>query len=211
LRSPDDQPIPDEPATDAAQHSEAEAPEPTEAPPAPATPAAEPSGLLPLPPTLEDLESLRKEKNAIQEQLLRKAAEHENYKKRVGRERQAFGIETAAGILAALLPSLDNLERALGAADGDCDALREGVELTKRELLTALEAEGLECLDPAGARFDPQVHQALVYEPAPGVEEGMIVEVFRKGYRFKERLLRPALVKVARRADDDAAQEESLH
>ncbi len=206
MRSPDDPAVPDEPAID----GPGQGPE-AEPSPAPVDPAAEPSGLQPVPPTPEQLESLRKERNEIHEKLLRKAAELENYKKRVGRERQAFGLDTAAGLLAVLLPTLDNLERALGAADNDCAALREGVELTHRELLAALEAEGLEGLDPTRARFDPEVHQALAYEPVQGVEEGMIVEVFRKGYRFKERLLRPALVKVARRADDDAPQDESLH
>jgi molecular chaperone GrpE len=208
VRSPDDQAVPDEPEAQGPGAEDAAEPETA---PAPAEPAPEPSGLLPVPPTPEELESLRKERNEIHDKLLRKAADLENYKKRVGRERQAAGLEAAAGILAVLLPSLDNLERALGAADGDCAALREGLELTQRELVAALEAEGLECLDPTGARFDPEVHQALLYEPVPGVEEGMIVEVFRKGYRFKERLLRPALVKVARRADDDTPQDESLH
>jgi molecular chaperone GrpE len=177
-------------------------------------PDTAPSGLEPLPPTPDQVQTLQLERDELRDRLLRKAAELENFKKKAGRDRQTARLDTAAGILAGLLPTLDNLDRALQAQKGDEAALREGIELTRRDLLAALEAEGLSCLDPSGQPFDPEIHQALVYEAVPGTEEGMIVEVFRKGYRLRERLLRPALVKVARRADDESpseAQNESLH
>ena len=94
---------------------------------------------------------------------------------------------------------MDNLERAL-AAGGAESGLREGVLLTLRELLVLLESLGVTALVPVGERFDPALHQAILHEPVPGFEAGTVAEVYRKGYTYKDRLLRPALVKVAAEA-----------
>ena len=91
---------------------------------------------------------------------------------------------------------MDNLERALAAGGGD-SGLRAGVELTLRELLGLLDSLGVTALAPVGERFDPTLHQAILHEPAAGFEAGTVAEVLRKGYSYKDRLLRPALVKVA--------------
>ena len=99
-------------------------------------------------------------------------------------------------MLRQLLGTVDNLERALGAQDAGA-ALREGVVLTHRELLALLESLGVVTLDPMGQRFDPAEHQAILHEPAAGFEPGTVAEVYRKGFRYRDRLLRPALVKVA--------------
>jgi molecular chaperone GrpE len=147
--------------------------------------------------TREEIESLRRERDELREQVLRKRAEFENYRKRVERDRQQAGVDAAAAILKGLVPTLDNLDRALESAGKD-DPLREGVELTRRELLGFLESQGIEVHDPVGQPFDPELHQALSHEPSAGFAEGTIVEVFRKGYSYKGRLLRPALVKVAK-------------
>jgi molecular chaperone GrpE len=155
----------------------------------------------------EGVEALRKERDELRDQLLRKRAEFENYRKRVDRDRQQASVDAAANVFKALVPSLDNLDRAL-EAQGDEAALRQGVELTRRELLALLESQGVTVQDPLGERFDPQIHQALSQEYVPGKAEGTIVEVFRKGYSFKDRLIRPALVKVAK-ADDDEGRGES--
>jgi len=150
-----------------------------------------------LPPaTREELESLRRERDELKEQLLRRRAEFENFRKRVERERQNAGTEAVAAVLKALVPVLDNLDRALEAEGSDV-SLREGVELTRRELLAILESQGVKVEDPRGQPFDPERHQALAHEPVPGVPEGTVVEVYRKGYSYRDRLLRPALVKVA--------------
>jgi molecular chaperone GrpE len=168
-------------------------------------PPEEASGLTPVEgleasdPTSE-LAALRTERDDLRERLLRRAAEFDNYRKRVERDRAQSGIEAAAALLKALVPSLDNLERALGA-EGGADALREGVELTRRDLLAALQSQGLVVEDPAGQRFDPTRHEALSHEVAPGFAEGQVIEVLRKGYSFRDRLLRPALVKVAKGED----------
>lgn len=149
------------------------------------------------PPSREDVEALRRELEELRDQLLRRRAEFENYRKRVERDRHQAGLDAAAEIFKALIPTLDNLERAL-KAEGPESSLREGVELIQRDLLALLEARGVVTHDPSGQAFDPKLQQALAHEPAPGHEEGTVVEVFRKGYFFKDRLLRPALVKVAK-------------
>lgn len=143
-----------------------------------------------------DLESLRRERDELKDALLRRRADFENYRRRVERDRGAAATEAEAAILSQLLGTVDNLERALAAEQAD-SALRQGVELTLRELTTLLEGLGVVRVDPAGERFDPSLHQAIVHEPVPGLAEGTVAEVYRKGYVYKERLLRPALVKVA--------------
>ena len=147
------------------------------------------------PLTREQVEALRKERDELRDQVLRRRAEFENYKKRVERDRQLSGVDASAAIFKALIPTLDNLERALAAPGGD--GLREGVELIRRDLLALLEAQGVTSHDPQGERFDPNLHQALSHEKAPGTPEGTVVKVFGKGYSYKDRLLRPAMVTVA--------------
>jgi molecular chaperone GrpE len=162
----------------------------------------------PLPPaTREDLESLRRECDELKEQLLRRRAEFENFRKRVERERQQAGEDAVAKVLKALIPVLDNLDRALQVG-GSAESLREGVELTRRELLAILEAQGVKVEEPLGQPFDPERHQALAHEPAPGFAEGTVVEVYGKGYSYRDRLLRPALVKVAK---DAGPEQRKIH
>jgi molecular chaperone GrpE len=166
------------------------------------------------PPTAEQIEALRKEVAELRDQLLRRRADFENFKKRVERDRQAAALDAEAALLRELVPTLDNLERALQSAE-EGSALREGVELIQRGLLALLQSRGVSALDPRGERFDPELHQALTSEAVPGVAEGTVVEVFRKGYRFKDRLLRPALVKVATgegdRETDRETDSEAVH
>jgi len=165
--------------------------------------AAAPAGLeavepeAPLELTREAFEALRKECFELREQLLRRRAEFENYKKRVERDRQQAAQDATASLLEALLPALDSFDRALDTEAPET-TLREGVELIRRQVLAVLEAKGVLVQDAVGQAFDPEVHQALSYEPAPGFEDGTVVEVFRKGYFLGGRLLRPALVKVAK-------------
>jgi molecular chaperone GrpE len=144
----------------------------------------------------DEVEALRQECEALREALLRRRADFENYRRRVERDREAVAAEAEAGILRQVLGTVDNLERALAASASD-SGLREGVELTLRELTTLLDSLGVVSIVPLGERFDPAFHQAMVHEPAPGFEPGVVAQVYRKGYVFKDRLLRPALVKVA--------------
>ena len=190
--------------------------EPAETPStnAPSEEKEEPSGLqavdaAPLAPlTREEVEALRHERDELADQLLRKRAEFENFRKRVERDRQAAGVDAVAALLKDLVPTLDNLDRALESSAG-VPALREGVEMIRRSLLALLEARGVVVEDPTGEPFDPSRHQALAHEPAPGHVEGTVVEVYQKGYSFRDRLLRPALVKVAKQAGAEPRQGDS--
>jgi molecular chaperone GrpE len=149
------------------------------------------------PLTREALETLRRERDDLHEQLLRRRADFENYKKRVERDRAQAERAAAARICQALLPVLDDFDRALGTLAAD-SPLRSGIELIQRQVLTLLENEGVTSHDPTGELFDPEAHQALSYEAAPGFADGTVVQTFRKAYFLGGRLLRPALVKVAR-------------
>jgi molecular chaperone GrpE len=154
----------------------------------------------------DEVDSLRREVAELKDALLRRRADFENYRRRVERDRDVAATEAEAEVLRKVLGTVDNLERAL-AAGGTETGLHEGVALTLREMLTMLESLGVVAQDPLGKRFDPGLHQAILHEPAPGFEPGTVAEVFRKGYTYKERLLRPALVKVASAASESAGND----
>jgi len=159
----------------------------------------------------DDVEGLRRERDELKDQLLRRRADFENYRRRVERDREQATLDARVRVLTGLLPTVDNFERALSApAGGDDAALRAGVELIYRNLMSFLESQDVVVKDPTGEKFDPQVHQALSHEPVPGVADGTIVDVFRKGYFLKDRLLRPAMVKVAQ-GTDGADSEDKTH
>jgi molecular chaperone GrpE len=132
--------------------------------------------------------------------LLRKTAEFDNFRKRTERERQTLADAAAADLLKDLLPLVDDLERALKADAGDqgADAYRRGVELIHRQLLDVLRKRGVRPIDAVGAEFDPYYHQAVTHESAEGHREGEVIEEFARGYMLGDRLLRPAMVKVAK-------------
>jgi molecular chaperone GrpE len=129
--------------------------------------------------------------------LLRTRAEFDNYRKRVERERQESTTAAAADLLGDLLPLVDDLERALGA-DDTAGTYRKGVELIHKQLLDLLAKRGVRPIDAVGADFDPHVHQAVTYDHVEGRRDGEVVEELRRGYMLGDRLLRPAMVKVAK-------------
>ncbi len=129
--------------------------------------------------------------------LQRLAADFDNYRKRALRDQHAFAARAAERLVAKLLPVLDDLERALDAAEHHEEAkVIEGVEMTKSALAAALASEGLVEIVAEGA-FDPHVHEALLAQPVEGVEPGSIVQVVQRGYRLGDAVLRPARVIVA--------------
>src|SRR5205085_4305143 len=139
--------------------------------------------------------------------LKRLAAEFENYRKRVAREQAALSSRAAERLVKELLPIVDDLERALEAAEEHEEAkLEEGVRLVHRQLASALEREGLAEIETDG-KFDPHVHEALLSQPSEA-DEGSVIEVLQKGYRLGDRVLRPARVVVAAakeaNGDDDS-------
>jgi molecular chaperone GrpE len=150
--------------------------------------------------TPDPVELLRKEKDALQDRLLRTAAEFDNYRKRIDRERREQAEGAASDLLVDILPVVDDLERALQIpASGDTEAYRKGVELIHRQLLEVLRRRGVKPMDVVGVPFDPRFHQAVSQESSKKHREGEIIEELRRGYLLGDRLLRPAMVKVATR------------
>ena len=128
--------------------------------------------------------------------LKRLAAEFENYKKRTAREQASLSARATERLVKELLPIVDDLERALQAAEEHEEAkLEEGVRLVHRQLASALEREGLAEIETNG-KFDPHVHEALLSQPSEA-DEGSVIEVLQKGYRLGDRVLRPARVVVS--------------
>jgi molecular chaperone GrpE len=150
-------------------------------------------------PSADALDELRREKEALQDRLLRTAAEFDNYRKRVERERRDLADYTAADVVSEMLPIVDNLERALAAAS-EADPLRKGVELIHKQMLDLLRKRGVKAIEALGADFDPNFHQAVIHEPTSEHREGEVIEELQRGYLLGDRLLRPAMVKVAKGA-----------
>lgn len=149
----------------------------------------------------DPLDELRREKDAVQDRLLRTAAEFDNYRKRVERERRDLADYMKADILAELLPILDNFERAMQTSTGgETEPLRKGVELIHRQMVEFLRKRGVTPIDALGADFDPNFHQAVIHEPSPSHREGEVIEELQRGYMVGDKLLRPTMVKVAKGA-----------
>jgi molecular chaperone GrpE len=145
------------------------------------------------------LDAMRREKEALQDQLLRTAAEFDNYRKRVDRDRRDQAEAATASALTGLLPIIDDLERALKVpTGGDIEGFRKGIELIHQQMLELLRKRGVKPIEAVGADFDPHYHQAVVHESSPDHREGEVIEEFARGYVLGDRLLRPSMVKVAK-------------
>lgn len=140
------------------------------------------------------------ERDEYRDLLLRKQAEFDNFKKRVERDRARANRQAERTLIVALLPLLDDFERALGAPveGGGAEAYREGIELIHRGLLDVLRKRGVTRMDTAGARFDPNLHEAVAYQSSDSHEDGDVIDELRRGYLFHEELLRAAMVRVAK-------------
>jgi molecular chaperone GrpE len=144
-----------------------------------------------------DVEALIAERDEYLDHLRRVAAEFENYRKRAARDQESLAARAAERLVRELLPVLDDLERALQAAEEHEEAtLEEGVRLVHRQLAETLRKEGLEEVSTEGT-FDPHVHEALMARPDEEREAGAILDVVQKGYRIGEKVIRPARVIVA--------------
>jgi len=132
--------------------------------------------------------------------LLRERAEIENQRKRLQRDLEQARKFANEKLLGDLLPVCDNLERGLGVANADVNALREGMDLTLKALIKVAETNGLKALDPVGEPFNPELHQAMSMVDAPGAAPNTVVAVMQKGYVLNDRLLRPALVSITKPA-----------
>ena len=153
----------------------------------------------PAPSDASELADLQRERDDYKDRWLRKGAEFDNYRKRIERERREQADQSVVDLLEELLLVVDDFDRALTVDPGKGgNAYRKGVELIHGKLHDLLRKQGLKPIDVLGADFDPNVHQAVVHEESPEHREGEVIGELRKGYMLNDRLLRPAMVKVAK-------------
>ncbi len=143
----------------------------------------------------EELEKVKAERDALVDRVARLQAEFENARKREVRERNEFREFAVAGAVEQFLPVLDNFQLALKST-GSADQLRTGVELIVKQMEEALRSLNVQPVEAVGTTFDPRVHEALEMVERPDLPDHQVFEEVRRGYKIKERLLRPALVRV---------------
>jgi molecular chaperone GrpE len=151
--------------------------------------------------SLEDrIKALEKEKNELSDRLLRTMAEFDNYRKRVTREKEGLVKYGTERIAFEILSVVDNFERALEQSHQATDAepVIEGLKMTLKQLLAALEKFKITPFNSVGEQFDPEIHEAMAQQEHPDHEDNTVIEQFQKGYMLEKRLLRPARVLVSR-------------
>jgi len=144
-----------------------------------------------------ETEKLKSERDALLDRLARLQAEFDNARKRAVREQQDFREFAAADVIRNILPTIDSFERALKVG-GDSSDFRSGVELIYRQLQDALQKAGVQPIAAVGQAFDPRLHEAIEMVDTTAVPDHQVMEELQRGYKYKERMLRPAMVKVAR-------------
>lgn len=151
---------------------------------------------------IEELKNRAAKADENWERLLRTTADFDNFKKRAAREKQDALRYATEGLIAKIIPVLDNFEMALAAAQNSSadglKSLQDGVTMIQSQLKSALTDSGLEEVDAAGKPFDPNIHEAVSQQESDDVPEGHVLQQLRKGYKIRERLLRPATVIVAK-------------
>ncbi|MBX6377973.1 MAG: nucleotide exchange factor GrpE, partial [Clostridia bacterium] len=149
----------------------------------------------------------------LQSQMLRLRADYDNFRRRMLTEQSRWQEAAVAAFATAVLPVLDNLERAAAAPAENAESLRQGIDLVLRQFRDVLAREGIEPVPAVGERFDPNRHEAIAREESDACTEERVVEEYQKGYVYRGRLLRPSLVKVAvpaARRPDGGADEEGV-
>ena len=145
-----------------------------------------------------ELQKLRNERDALLDRMARSQAEFDNARKRAAREQQEYRDYASADVIKALLPVIDNFERALNAAQGQASEFRTGIELIYKQLQDVLQKAGVHRLDAKGKQFDPRLHEAIEMVETQDVPDHEVLEELQSGYMLKDRLLRPAMVRVAK-------------
>src|SRR6266481_1962819 len=146
-----------------------------------------------------EIADLQRERDELKDRWLRKSAEFDNYRKRIDRERREQADQAIVDVLQDILPVVDDFDRALTVDAGEGSAAyRKGVELIHGKLHDLLRRYGVTPIQALGAEFDPNLHQAVIQEISPEHREGEVIGELQKGYMIKDRLLRPAMVKVAK-------------
>ncbi|HAR5147878.1 TPA: nucleotide exchange factor GrpE [Staphylococcus aureus] len=149
-------------------------------------------------PKDQKINELQQLSDENEEKYLRLYAEFENYKRRIQKENEINKTYQAQRVLTDILPAIDNIERAL-QIEGDDEtfkSLQKGVQMVHESLINALKDNGLEVIKTEGEAFDPNIHQAVVQDDNPDFESGEITQELQKGYKLKDRVLRPSMVKV---------------
>jgi len=147
----------------------------------------------------ERLDALKRERDDYYDRLLRKTAEFDNYRKRIDRERRENADQAVVEFLRELLLVVDDFDLALAADEGQSEAAyRKGVELIRTKMHDLLRRYGVKPIEALGADFDPNLHQAVTHESSPDHRDGEVIGELRRGYTIGDRLLRPAMVKVAK-------------
>ncbi|EGA89172.1 protein grpE (HSP-70 cofactor) [Planococcus donghaensis MPA1U2] len=148
--------------------------------------------------TVDEVEELRKQLEAEQNKYLRLLADYDNFKRRTQKDKELANKFRSQSLLADLLPVLDNFERAMSATtkSEESASLLKGIEMVQKSLLEAVNREGLEEIKSVGEQFDPNFHQAVMQEKDDSAEPGVVLQELQKGYILKDRVLRPAMVKV---------------
>ncbi len=144
-----------------------------------------------------ELQKLRQERDQYLDRLARLQAEFDNYRKRSAREQQDFRDYALADALKAFLPILDSLDRAAKSENPDVESFRSGVQLIDRQFHDALAKLGVKPIEAAGAAFDPNLHQAVQMVNTEDAPDNTVIDEMQRGYTLKDRLLRPAMVRVA--------------
>lgn len=155
------------------------------------------------------IENLEKEKDALRDQLLRKAAEFENYKRRTETEQTNLLKYSSESIIAKLLPIIDDLERSLKHMEDakDLDSIKDGVKMIYDKFIKILDAQGVRKIEAAGKPFDVDFHEALMQKKADGVEPNIVIEEVETGYIYKDRVIRHSKVVVSEDNTDEKTNE----
>ena len=146
----------------------------------------------------EKVDKLEEELKQSEDKYLRLYAEFENFKRRKNKEIETNNVYKSQKVITEILPSLDNLERALQVESDneEIKSLLKGVEMVYEGLLNVLKSEGVELIETENAQFDPNYHHAVMQDEDSEKESGAILDTFQKGYKLKDRVIRPAMVKV---------------
>jgi molecular chaperone GrpE len=150
-------------------------------------------------PAQSELQKAQAERDSLYDRLARQQAEFDNFRKRASREQQEFRQYAVSDALKQFLPVLDSFDRALAVSnDGGEEKLRSGVELVRKQMLDTLARLGVTPIEAEGSVFDPQIHEAIEMVDTRDAKDNHVISELQRGYRLKDRLLRPAMVRVAR-------------
>jgi molecular chaperone GrpE len=157
-----------------------------------------------------ELEKIKKERDEYKDKYIRKLAEFDNYRKRIEKERKEYYCYPTTDVIKLLLPVIDSFECAINL---ECKLeeshIKEGMELIYKQMMDTLQSLGLEPISALGEQFDPNIHQAVAREDTTEYKNNEVIEEMQKGYIFRDKLLRPAIVKVAIHSEEQENQEES--